>query len=207
MLEHRCEAQQMCFGLDVVITDVLLKVVFVDVVNKEGGIGGCEVDVGSVEVVVDDVGEEFGVGDDDEKFGISSEMDVRSAHLFDVIVIIIRGEAPNDGGPGAAPLVAGSKGRQPLAGSKGQRPWLGSSCQGIQQGWLDWIMVQIYLRCSYGQKLYTLRFFGDLVLVVFVYDFIRRFDVNGFRWKSVDNVCSSKDMMFGEQFHGFEDIH
>nr|GFB76037.1 hypothetical protein [Tanacetum cinerariifolium] len=48
--------------------------------------------------------------------------DVRSAHLFDVIVIIIRGEAPNDEGPGAAPLVAGSKGRQPLAGSKGQRP-------------------------------------------------------------------------------------
>ncbi|MCQ7285345.1 hypothetical protein NP026_23600 [Salmonella enterica] len=29
------------------------------------------------------------------------------------------------GGPGAAPLVAGSKGRQPLAGSKGQSPWLG----------------------------------------------------------------------------------
>nr|GEZ09736.1 hypothetical protein [Tanacetum cinerariifolium] len=37
--------------------------------------------------------------------------DVRSAHLFDVIAIIIRGEAPNDGGPGAAPLVAGSKGQ------------------------------------------------------------------------------------------------
>nr|GEY51453.1 hypothetical protein [Tanacetum cinerariifolium] len=62
----------MCCGLDVVIIDVLLKVVFVDVVNNgEGGIGGCEVDVGGVggvEVVVDDVGEEFGVGDDDEKW-------------------------------------------------------------------------------------------------------------------------------------------
>ena len=31
------------------------------------------------------------------------------------------------GGPGAAPLVAGSQGRQPLAGSKGQSPWLGLS--------------------------------------------------------------------------------
>nr|GEV91304.1 heat shock 70 kDa protein [Tanacetum cinerariifolium] len=30
---------------------------------------------------------------------------VRSAHLNDVIMIIIRGEAPNDGGPGAAPLI------------------------------------------------------------------------------------------------------
>ncbi|GJW94431.1 hypothetical protein Tco_0174103 [Tanacetum coccineum] len=44
-------------------------------------------------------------------------------------MIIIRGEAPSDGGPGVAPLVAGSKGRQPLARSKGQRPWLGLSCQ------------------------------------------------------------------------------
>ncbi|GKF28351.1 zinc finger, CCHC-type containing protein, partial [Tanacetum coccineum] len=35
-------------------------------------------------------------------------------------MIIIRGEAPSDGGPGAAPLVAGSKGRHPLAGSKRQ---------------------------------------------------------------------------------------
>nr|GEW77002.1 zinc finger, CCHC-type [Tanacetum cinerariifolium] len=41
---------------------------------------------------------------------------VRSAHLNDVIMIIIQGEASNDRGPGAAPLVAGSK---------GQRPWLG----------------------------------------------------------------------------------
>ncbi|GJS56710.1 zinc finger, CCHC-type containing protein [Tanacetum coccineum] len=47
------------------------------------------------------------------------------AHLFGVIMIIIWGEAPSDGGSGAAPLVAGSNGRQPLAGSKGQRPWLG----------------------------------------------------------------------------------
>ncbi|GJZ98080.1 zinc finger, CCHC-type containing protein, partial [Tanacetum coccineum] len=54
---------------------------------------------------------------------------VRSAHLYGVIMIIIWGEAPNDEGPGAVPLVAGSKGRQPLAGSKGQSPWLGSSCQ------------------------------------------------------------------------------
>nr|GEY87881.1 splicing factor 3A subunit 2-like [Tanacetum cinerariifolium] len=33
-----------------------------------------------------------------------------------VVYLVYKGEAPNDGGPGAAPLVAGSKGRQPLAG-------------------------------------------------------------------------------------------
>ncbi|GJW72520.1 hypothetical protein Tco_0129437 [Tanacetum coccineum] len=44
-------------------------------------------------------------------------------------MIIIRGEAPSDGGPGAAPLVAGSK---------GQRPWLGSSCQVVDRKFNNW---------------------------------------------------------------------
>lgn len=58
---------------------------------------------------------------------------VRSAHFYDVIMIIIHerspaswgsgGSAPGSGFQGRQSLVAGSKGRQPMAGSKGQRPF------------------------------------------------------------------------------------
>nr|GEZ17785.1 hypothetical protein [Tanacetum cinerariifolium] len=89
--------------------------------------------------------------------------DVRSAHLFDVIVIIICGEAPNDGGPGAAPL-AGSKGRQPLAGSEGQRPWLFGLGFGIKcdvknalknkiPGYLDSVLDSVFDKAAIGMGL------------------------------------------------------